>query len=552
MHLEDSQESTQSVNQRAAGKLDDSKLIKEPFKIKDGLIDESKTNIGLDKIPGAETCTIFSAAEGTDHYVNGIVMTEFKGKLYCQWQSSQKDEDAPDTWVAYSVSEDGKTWSAPKVLAPTMENGYRSSGGWNVCGDKLIAYVNAWPDAISPRGGLAYYTESTDGENWSELKPVLMKDGTPMQGIIEQDPHKLASGRIVDAAHFQPGLFANPIYTDDPTGTTGWVRAKYTNMPYTGTTSREMEPSLFVNEDGNIIMTFRDQDSSFHRLASVSTDNGESWSTPVLTNMPDSRAKQSAGNLPDETAYLVGNSVTNKLRIPLTIALSADGKTFDHSYVLRTQSDIPELQYTGKAKRLGYHYPKSAVLGDYLYVSYATNKEHVDYTRIPLSAISLNPDVQAPVIDGIKDGGVYTGNVTFTVSDKHLKSVTVNGKELLPVNGVYTLTASDVDQVVVVTDESGNKTTFTVKVNKETKEPATNPDKTNTPEQNNGAETVAPENSTDNYADTQAPSGDQTNTSDSPATGDQSMMPLYLGLSVGSVVVLAVVGLAIWMRKKRV
>lgn len=95
--LEDSQESTQSVNQRAAGKLDDSKLIKEPFKIKDGLIDESKTNIGLDKIPGAETCTIFSAAEGTDHYVNGIVMTEFKGKLYCQWQSSQKDEDAPDT-----------------------------------------------------------------------------------------------------------------------------------------------------------------------------------------------------------------------------------------------------------------------------------------------------------------------------------------------------------------------------------------------------------------------------------------------------------------------
>lgn len=89
-------------------------------------------------------------------------------------------------------------------------------------------------------------------------------------------------------------------------------------------------------------------------------------------------------------------------------------------------------------------------------------------------------------------------------------------------------------------------------MNKETKEPATNPDKTNTPEQNNGAETVAPENSTDNYADTQAPSGDQTNTSDSPATGDQSMMPLYLGLSVGSVVVLAVVGLAIWMRKKRV
>jgi len=210
-----------------------------------------------------------------------------------------------------------------------------------------------------------------------------------MDGIIEQDPHTLDSGRIIGAAHFQPGLLANPIYTDDQSGTKGWVRAKYTNMEHDGDTSREMEPSLFVNSDGSIVMTYRDQNSTYYRLASVSTDQGETWSETVLTNMPDSRAKQSAGNLPDNTAYLVGNSVTNKLRIPLTITLSADGKTFDHAYVLRT-SDIPALKYEGIAKRLGYHYPKSVVIGNYLYVSYATNKEHVDYTRIPLDKISLN------------------------------------------------------------------------------------------------------------------------------------------------------------------
>ena len=57
----------------------------------------------------------FTATDDTDHYCNGVVMTEFKGKLYTQWQSSAKDEDAEDTWVAYSVSDDnGATWSEPK------------------------------------------------------------------------------------------------------------------------------------------------------------------------------------------------------------------------------------------------------------------------------------------------------------------------------------------------------------------------------------------------------------------------------------------------------
>lgn len=371
-------------------KADNEELNEAPFSVVDNLFDESKTDLGLTKIEGAETHTIFSADEGTDHYVNGVFMTEFNGKIYCQWQSSAVDEDAEDTWVAYSVSDDGVNWSEPKVLVPTIENGYCSSGGWYVNGDTIVSYVNVWHNETSPRGGFAHYVESKDGVNWSEMKPVLMKDGSEMNGIIEQDPHILESGRIVCAAHFQPGLFANPIYTDDKSGVKGWVRAEYTNMETDGETSREMEPSLFVNSDNDVIMTFRDQDSTFYKLASISKDQGETWSNTVLTNMSDSRSKQSAGNLPDATAYLVGNSVTNKLRIPLTITLSKDGKTFDTAYVLRTQGDIPELKYEGKAKRVGYHYPKSIVIGDYLYISYATNKEHVDFTRIPLDTISLN------------------------------------------------------------------------------------------------------------------------------------------------------------------
>lgn len=501
---------------------DDPTATTAPFTVKDGLFDQTKTatDLGLKTIDGAETVTVFKASDATNHYCNGVVMTEFKGKLYTQWQSSATDEDAADTWVAYSVSDDeGKTWSEPKVLAKDIDDGYCSSGGWYVSGDTLVGYVNVWKDATTPRGGSAYYVESKDGENWSKMKPVLMKDGTAMNGIIEQDPHTMTNGRIIDAAHFQPGLFVSPIYTDDPSGVAGWVKADFTPTPDAkNETSLEMEPSLFVNEDGNIVMTFRDQAGSYLRLASVSTDNGATWSKAVKTNMPDCRAKQSAGNLPDGTAYLVGCSVNNKGRWPLTITLSADGKTFDTAYVLRTYDEFPALMYSGKAKRLGYHYPKSVVIGNYLYISYATNKELVEYTRIPLDKISLR-DTDAPVISGIENNGVYTDKVSFTVTDKNLKSVSVNGTEITGTDGTYTLSASDLAQVVTALDTYGNKTEVTVTVKADPK--ATEAAATSTP-----SETTEADTSSSNTM------------SDSPKTGDATNLYQYMGLLLGSIFVM--------------
>lgn len=363
-----------------------------PFTIKPGLFDQTNTaNLGLSAANGTETITVFRPSDTTDHFTNGVVMIAFKDYLYCQWQSSATDEDAADTWVAYSRSQDGKNWSAPMTLAATIDNGYCSSGGWWVAGDTIVGYINTWPSSVSPRGGYTRYVTSTDGLTWSEPKPLLMANGDTLKGIFEQDPHALPDGRIISAAHFQPGLLVSPIYTDDPSGIRGWTRANYTNLSVSGGLSREIEPSWFLRSDDTIVMTFRDQNSSFYRLASVSGDRGESWSTAGLTDMPDSRSKQSAGNLADSAAFMVGNPVNNKTRIPLVVTLSRDGLFFNTAYVLREGGDsIPDLRYTGRAKRLGYHYPKSMVYQDYLYVSYATNKEDAEYTRIPLASMVLD------------------------------------------------------------------------------------------------------------------------------------------------------------------
>lgn len=365
--------------------------VDKPFYITDGLFDQSKTDdLGLSVAEGTQTYTIFSPTTETDKFSNGVVLIGFKSKLYCMWQSASKDEDAADTWVAYSTSSDGITWTNPDTIIAPIDSGYCSSGGWWATEDTLVAYINLWPSRISPRGGYTYFKTSIDGANWSDIKPVLMEDGSILNGIFEQDPHTLPNGRIINAAHFQPGINICPIYTDDALGVKGWKKGDFTGLE-PGDVSREIEPSWFRKSDGTAVMIFRDQNSTFWKLASVSTDKGESWTRAVSTNMPDARTKQSAGNLPDGKAFMAGNPVNNKLRIPLAVTLSENGTEFNTSYLLRAGGDsIPTLRYEGKAKRSGYHYPKSVVWNGFLCVSYATNKEDVEYTRVPLSSLVLS------------------------------------------------------------------------------------------------------------------------------------------------------------------
>ena len=349
-----------------------------------GVIDTTNVEtLGLTMMGDTKTVTIFSPNDETHHYANGVVMTAFKDVLYCMWQSSQIDEDAPETCVMYSKSTDeGVTWTSPELLAAATDSSYCTSGGWISTKDTLTAFINVWPKCMQPIGGYTYFIYSTDGNRWSEPQPVRMADGQMMNGVIEQDPYPTADGRIVGAAHFQPGLHVAPIYTDDPTGHSDWHQGQMT-VHDRGKQSQELEPSLYQQKDGTLTMVFRDQNSSYRKMVSLSCDRGETWTEPIVTNIPDARVKQSAGNMPDGTAYLIGNPTGAKRRYPLVALFSDDGIRFDKAVLLRAGgSNLQPQRYPGKAKTLGYNYPKSMVYNGRLYVAYATNKEDVECTII--------------------------------------------------------------------------------------------------------------------------------------------------------------------------
>ena len=362
-------------------------LIILPY-LSPGVIDTTNVEtLGLTMTAETKTITIFSPSDTTHHYANGVVMTAFKGTLYCMWQSSQTDEDAPETCVMYSRSlDEGNHWTKPQPLALPTDTHYSTSGGWIVNGDTLTAFVDIWEKGLEPRGGRTCYLTSSDGETWSTPQPVRMANGSDMDGVLEQDPYPLPDGRIIGAAHFQPGLHVCPVYTDDPSGRSGWQRGSFEGEDR-GKQSRELEPSQYLQPDGTIVMLFRDQSGSFRKLASFSTDKGESWSKPVETNIPDARTKQCAGNLPDGTAYMVCCPSSGKWRWPLVLLLSRDGKEFNKAILLRSglPDDLPPRRYEGRYKTLGYSYPKAFVHHNKLYIGYSVNKEQVDCTVIDLT-----------------------------------------------------------------------------------------------------------------------------------------------------------------------
>ncbi|MEN0036991.1 MAG: sialidase family protein [Cellvibrio sp.] len=356
-----------------------------PFSISDSLFDKSQTdNLGLQKPKSASHHLVFKAEAGTAQYNHGAVLFPFKNELFIQWQSSQKDEDAPETKILYSRSIDGNTWSEPQTLVVARKDALVTNGGWWSYGNTLIAFINVWPTNMQPKGGYVEYITSEDGIHWSQPAHLLDHQSKPVDGVIEQDLKTLPNGRILTAIHHQPGLIAKPFYTDDKTGLRGWTQGIMENLPHQPGISRELEPSWFLTKKSQPVMVFRDQGSSFTVLAARSNDNGKTWSTPTATNMPDSRAKQSAGNLPNGNAFLINNPSGNKNRAPLTITLSKDGELFDRAFLLRAESELPPMLYQGKYKRTGYSYPKSIVWNDRVWTSYAVNKEDIEVTSVEI------------------------------------------------------------------------------------------------------------------------------------------------------------------------
>ena len=363
------------------------------IRVSDELFDlNDSKSLGLNLIP-EEHFEIHRATEESGfRFSHHPGLTVFKNQLYCSWSNGRAHEDRPDQRVLYASSVDGKTWSTPQILTEPPEGSNQSyiAAGFHVHDHRLIAYFTIRHDypthnLYHPKNAV-YAQSSTDGVSWTEPKKVA-------SGFFIEGPRHLSDGRVILAGEHAGEKWKSHLarmrllYSDALDEVTDWKEATIdptSAQPNGLKVFGYTEPCPYVLENGSIICPFRNQSGFLY--ASVSHDNGETWSVPLQTRFPDSMARFNTGRLPNGNFYLINNPGPGKMnRALLTIALSEDGNLFDRAWIIR---GAPTTQrFEGKGKRDGWQYPTSVVWNDSLFVAYSKNKEDVFVSRIKLDVL---------------------------------------------------------------------------------------------------------------------------------------------------------------------
>lgn len=369
-----------------------------PFRAAEGLFDLSDSkSLGLTTIAGEHREIHHATEESGFRFAHHPGLIVFKERLYCSWSNGRAHEDRPDQRVLYSSSPDGKEWSEAQVLAEPPEGVYGScvAAGFHVYDDTLVAYytlTHEYPTHnLHNEKNAVWAITSRDGLNWSQ--PTKVAAGFYIEGL-----RPLSNGRLFLGGEHAGEIWKSHrarmklMFSDSQNGIDGWSEAtidadaaKPNGLKVFGYT----EPCPYVRKDGTIVCPFRNQSGFLY--ASVSRDNGKSWSVPQQTNFPDSMARFNTGRLPDGRIYLINNPGPGRMnRSLLAIALSDDGIVFDRAWIIRGE---PTTQrFKGKGKRDGWQYPSSLVWKNSLFVAYSVNKEDVAITRIALDALRTQKD----------------------------------------------------------------------------------------------------------------------------------------------------------------
>lgn len=374
-----------------------------PIRLAEGLLKGADdATWGLSKIPGVEVKVIYRANKETGTFVNHPQLAVFKGRMYTGFQLCPANEDSTDSVAVYSSSEDMNTWSLPRVIGPLVgDETFRASVGWLQDEQRLYALMLRRDDMPPGKVTVTEYCVSRDGESWTEPQ-VLIPDmmGSANGRRISPDGRMLLFGHGSRLKDGECWLENSVYYNDGSDLTVHWQEATCPReMLYYGSANQPMargtESDWYRCPDGRLVMVSRDIVRAGYILACVSDDQGASWTQPLLTNIPDSSNMQCAGNLPDGTCFVVTTPgpvhIKNdnlQPRTPLVLWLSSDGEVFDRAFLIR--STPPTRRFEGKSKTAGYSYAGTLVHDGYLYISYATNKEDIEMSCIPLNELKKN------------------------------------------------------------------------------------------------------------------------------------------------------------------
>jgi predicted neuraminidase len=261
-------------------------------------------------------------------------IAEVDGTLVAAWFGGTREKH-PDVAIWMSRRENGK-WTPPVEVVNGIQPDGKRHPCWNPVlfrprGQALQLYYKVGP---SPSRWWGMVTTSTDaGKSWSP--PTRLPDG--ILGPIKNKPVQLADGAIVSPTSDEANGWR--VYFERSTdGGRTWSRGDWLND---GKQVGAIQPAILVLRDGKLQALCRNKAGPI--LTTHSSDNGQSWSKLMSTELPNPNSGLDAVTLADGRHVLVYNHVPpiagqwGGARSPLNVAVSTDGTAWQAAAVLERE-----------------------------------------------------------------------------------------------------------------------------------------------------------------------------------------------------------------------
>ncbi len=350
-------------------------------------------------------------------YNHSPMLVYWNNRYYLEYLSDSIGEHVPPGHTLIVTSQDGYTWSKPRVVFPRYKipDGTRKEGYEGIAKDlyavmhQRMGFFVAENNRLLVSGYYGICMDKNDSPN----------DGKGIGRVVREVKSDGNYGLVYFIRYnknWNAGNTSFPFYKEcddegfinaceeiltNPLMMQQWNEEADRDDPLIPMTNQFKALSYYHLPDGRVVGLWK------HALFAISVDGGETWPRPVRApGIVNKNAKIWGQETTDNKYAIVYNP--SEFRWPLAVSTSTDG--LEYKDLLLVNGEISTMRYGGQHKNYGPQYVRGILEGNgiptdnNMWVTYSMNKEDIWISRIPVPIVSEVEDHIDEDVNLLPDG----------------------------------------------------------------------------------------------------------------------------------------------------
>ena len=398
--------------------------------------DFHRPDAGLELVVGTQSYQVYRTFPNYPQFSDGLgwrnhhhpMLTYWNQAFYSISAAFPIDEDTKIGCVLLSKSPNGKDWSLPQIVFPTLEyQGVNTLSnhrmGFYIAPNGLLLASTAYYPYIEKIDENGRHIHSTD-EN-KEYLGIAVREIKPDDTLgeiffVEHNENYYKKSELPFLYFSESGdkklIEACQSLRNDPVITLHWweqilppnfdyPQSLVDFIPIAGTKQFAKGISYYYREDSALVALWK------MSYSALSYDQGKSWTNPVKLKTLGEGYPKVWGQRTEDGKYVILWRPTGSFgRYPTALAIGDDGITFDQ---ILTVSDEVYRRYEGHGKRIGpcnyqrgFYQQQADPPGTDMWITYSMSKEDIWVKRIPIPIRSKVTEDVSDDFDEMETNGV--------------------------------------------------------------------------------------------------------------------------------------------------